>query len=52
MIKRFDILLLVVVVVAMLSCAHADDAPAPEVSHLEQVPHVKEPVPANKEQME
>ncbi|KAE8892543.1 hypothetical protein PF005_g10120 [Phytophthora fragariae] len=51
MIKRFDILLLVVVV-AMLSCAHADDAPAPEVSHLEQVPHVKEPVPANKEQME
>ncbi|KAE9037004.1 hypothetical protein PR001_g8565 [Phytophthora rubi] len=55
MIKRFAVLLLVVVV-AMLSCAHADDAPAPEDAPFEQVPPGvtlvgdKEPLPAHKEQ--
>jgi hypothetical protein len=60
MIKRFAVLLLVVLV-AMLSCAHADDAPATpaaEGAPTEQLPPGvtlmgdKEPVPSNKEQME
>uniref|UniRef100_A0AAV1SZ38 Lipoprotein n=1 Tax=Peronospora matthiolae TaxID=2874970 RepID=A0AAV1SZ38_9STRA len=60
MIKRFVILLLVILGV-VLSCAHADDtpaAPAVEDGKTEQVPpgvtvfEEKEPVPADKEQFE
>ncbi|KAG6597746.1 Thioredoxin, nucleoredoxin [Phytophthora cinnamomi] len=59
MIKRFAFLLLVVLV-AMLSYVHAEDAPAApaaEDAHSEEVPPGvtmldREPVPANKEQLE
>ncbi|KAG7382104.1 hypothetical protein PHYPSEUDO_005318 [Phytophthora pseudosyringae] len=60
MIKRFAILLLVVLV-AMLSCVHGGEppaAPAAETAPTEQAPagvtvlSDKEPVPANREQLE